>query len=64
MCKHRDMFLKSIAKETDEIVLTNLRSEYKNLELKLRLISEKAKKNILTAILRKTSKSLLKFGKV
>ena len=25
-CKHRDIFLKSIAKETDEIVLTNLRS--------------------------------------
>ena len=30
-CKHRDTFLKSIAKETDEIVLTNLCSEYKNL---------------------------------
>ena len=25
-CKHRDTFLKSIAKETDETVLTNLRT--------------------------------------
>ena len=43
-CKHRDMFLKSIAKETDEIVLMNLRSEYKKLRNEITSDKRKSKK--------------------
>ena len=43
-CKHRDTLLKSIVKETDETVLTNMRSEYKKLRNEITSDKRKSKK--------------------
>ena len=52
-CKHRDTFLKSIAKETYEIVLTNLHSEHKKLRNEITSDKRKSKKEYINSYFEK-----------